>query len=209
MRLDTHIPARSRRSRGLTNTFRSISYSWTVPRPIEQLRAICRSSRPTSNLNLRTSLVLRTDNLLAGKRSALSWGGCLPLCCPAPLAPWKLIRRSRSRLRDRPKTVRLHPGFGVHLHPGLAVRIVPDWRSASSRNRVHVPPKSPLGRRHLPLGSDGSDGQDVQTRRSRSLEFGSRPGPRHCHKESGLRREIEGLHPPRHQRRAPVFHQER
>jgi hypothetical protein len=48
-----------------------------------------RSPRPTSNLNLRTSLVLRTDNLLAGKRSSLSWGGYSPLCCPAPLALWK------------------------------------------------------------------------------------------------------------------------
>src|SRR5215471_1433876 len=42
-------------------------YSWAVPRPIEQLRAICRNSRPTSNFNRRTSLILRTDNLLAGK----------------------------------------------------------------------------------------------------------------------------------------------
>src|SRR6204780_3189185 len=42
-------------------------YSCAVPRPIEQLRAMCRSPRPTSNFNLRTSLILRTDNLLAGK----------------------------------------------------------------------------------------------------------------------------------------------
>src|ERR1700758_3488374 len=42
-------------------------YSWAVPRPIEQLRAIARSPRPTSNFNRRTSLILRTDNLLAGK----------------------------------------------------------------------------------------------------------------------------------------------
>src|ERR1700721_2555163 len=112
-------------------------YSWTVPRPIEQLRAICRSPRPTSNLNLRTSLVLRTDNLLAGKRSSLSWGGFLPLCCPAPLALWKLIRRSRTRFRDRPKTVRLHPGIGVspssritvRNHPGLAFGIITESRS--------------------------------------------------------------------------------
>src|SRR5580698_5105327 len=34
---------------------------------IEQLRAICRSPRPTSIFNRRTSLILRTDNLLAGK----------------------------------------------------------------------------------------------------------------------------------------------
>src|SRR5512142_1214826 len=42
-------------------------YSCAVPRPIEQLRAICRNPRPTSNFNRRTSLILRTDNLLAGK----------------------------------------------------------------------------------------------------------------------------------------------
>ena len=33
-------------------------YSWAVPRPIEQHRAICRSPRPTSNFNRRTSLIL-------------------------------------------------------------------------------------------------------------------------------------------------------
>jgi hypothetical protein len=98
------------------------------------------------NLNLRTSLVLRTDNLLAGKRSSLSWGGYSPLCCPAPLALWKLIRRSRTRFRDRPKTVRLHPGslFGI----------IPDWRSASSRNRVHVPPESPAKAHREPISED-------------------------------------------------------
>jgi hypothetical protein len=61
-----------------------------------------------------------------------------------------LIRRSRTRFRDRPKTVRLHPGFGVHLHPGSLFGIIPDWRSASSRNRVHVPPDSP-DRNYLPI----------------------------------------------------------
>ena len=39
----------------------------TVPWPIEQLGTICLIPRPTSNLNRRISLVLRTDNLLAGK----------------------------------------------------------------------------------------------------------------------------------------------
>ena len=58
-----------------------------MPRPIEQLRAIARSPRPTSNFNLRTSLILRTDNLLAGKL-ILPFEGRLPaivlssgLCC--------------------------------------------------------------------------------------------------------------------------------
>jgi hypothetical protein len=100
---------------------------------MEQLRAICRSPRPTSSPNLRTSLVLRTDNLLAGKRSSLSWGGYSPLCCPTPLARWKLIRRSRTPFRDRPKTVRIHP-----------IRCLP-----SSRNRVHFPPESPATPRQM------------------------------------------------------------
>src|SRR5215471_12306860 len=100
-------------------------YSCAVPRPIEQLRAICRSPKPTSNFNRRTSLILRTDNLLAGKLILPFGGGCLPLCCPAPLALWKLIRRSRTRFRGRPKTVRLHPGFCVHLHPGSLFGIIP------------------------------------------------------------------------------------
>src|SRR5215471_13589249 len=60
-------------------------YSCAVPRPIEQLRAIARSPRPTSNFNRRTSLILRTDNLLAGKLILPFGGGCLPLCCPALL----------------------------------------------------------------------------------------------------------------------------
>jgi len=84
------------------------------------------------------------DNLLVGKLILPFGGGCLPLCCPAPSALWKLIRRSRTRFRDRPKTVRHHPGFGVRLRPGSLFGIIPDWRSASSRNRVHVPQESPL-----------------------------------------------------------------
>jgi uncharacterized protein (TIGR03435 family) len=60
-------------------------YSCTVPSPIEQLRAIARSPRPTENFNRRTSLILRTDNLLPGNQSSLSQGGYPPLCCPAPI----------------------------------------------------------------------------------------------------------------------------
>jgi hypothetical protein len=73
-------------------------------------------------------------------------GGLPAIVLSSAVGLWKLIRRSRTRFRDRPKTVRLHPGIGVHLHPGSLFGIIPDWRSASSRNRVHFPPESP-GRR--------------------------------------------------------------
>ena len=56
---------------------------------------------------------------------------------------WKSFRRSRTQLRDRPETVRLHPGTGVHLHPGILFEIIPEHRSESSRNRVHLAPESP------------------------------------------------------------------
>jgi len=56
---------------------------------------------------------------------------------------WKSFRRSRTQFRDRPETVRLHPGTGVHLHPGILFGINPERRSESSRNRVHLAPDSP------------------------------------------------------------------
>ena len=33
---------------------------------------------------------------------------------------------SRTRFRDRPETVRLHRGIGVHLHPGILFGIIPE-----------------------------------------------------------------------------------
>src|SRR3984885_1639276 len=62
---------------------------------------------------------------------------------------WKSFRRSRTQFRDWPETVRLHPGTGVHLHPGILFEIIPEHRSESSRNRVHLTPDSP--QRTLPL----------------------------------------------------------
>ncbi len=56
---------------------------------------------------------------------------------------WKSFRRSRTQFRDRPETVRLHPGTGVHLHPGILFGIIPEHRSESSRNRVHLAPETP------------------------------------------------------------------
>src|SRR5215468_7012599 len=111
-------------------------YSCAVPRPIEQLRAICRRPRPTSNFNRRTSLILRTDNLLAGKL-ILPFEGRLPaiVLSSAAICLWKSFRRSRTQLRDRPET--------VHLHPGILFGFIPEHRSPSSRNRVHLAPDSP------------------------------------------------------------------
>jgi hypothetical protein len=50
---------------------------------------------------------------------------------------------SRTRFRDRPETVRLHRGIGVHLHPGILFGFTPECCSESSRNRVHLRPDSP------------------------------------------------------------------
>src|SRR5579862_8733552 len=119
-------------------------YSCAVPRPIEQLRAIARNPRPTSNFSRRTSFILRMDNLLAGKL-ILPFEGRLPaiVLSSAAICLWKSFRRSRTQFRDRPETVRLHPGTGVHLHPGILFEITPELRSESSRNRVHLAPDSP------------------------------------------------------------------
>ena len=61
----------------------------------------------------------------------------------AAICLWKSFRRSRTQFRDRPETVRLHRGTGVHLHPGILFGINPERRSESSRNRVHLAPDSP------------------------------------------------------------------
>src|SRR5580698_10128028 len=83
-------------------------YSCAVPSPIEQLRAICRRPRPTSNFNLRTSLILRTDNLLAVKLILPFEGRLLVIVLSsAAICLWKSFQRSRTLFRDRPETVRL------------------------------------------------------------------------------------------------------
>src|ERR1700690_4303032 len=92
-------------------------YSCAVPRPIEQLRAIARRPRPTENFNRRTSLILRTDNLLAGKLILPFGGGFLPLCCPAPLSLWKSFRAQAER----------GSGIGLKLFG-----VIPEPRSCSS-----------------------------------------------------------------------------
>lgn len=66
------------------------------------------------------------------------------MCRPAPARLWKSFRRSRTRFRGRPETVRPHRGIGVRLRPGILFGIIPECRSELSRNRVHLAPDSPL-----------------------------------------------------------------
>jgi hypothetical protein len=63
--------------------------SAAVPRPIEQLRAIARSPKPTQTLNRRTSLILRTDNLLAGKLILPFLGRLLAIVMSSAAGLWK------------------------------------------------------------------------------------------------------------------------
>jgi len=121
-----HIPLSSVLSHGIAAHLNPVSVnSCAVPRPIEQLRAIARSPRPTSNFNRRTSLILRTDNLLAGKLILPFGGGCLPLCCPA------LLRACGNHSGEAERS----SGIGL------------ERRSESSRNRVHLAPDSPTSTR--------------------------------------------------------------
>jgi hypothetical protein len=85
---------------------------------------------------------------------------------------WKSFRRSRTRFRDRPETVRLHPGTGVHLHPGILFGIIPEHRSESSRNRVHLAPESPqFDRSHQKPYSEGvMDAIPITPERKAQLE---------------------------------------
>ena len=76
---------------------------------------------------------------------------------------WELFRRSRTPLRGRPETVRLHPGTGVHLHPGILFGINPEHCSESSRNRVHLAPDSPPIGRSVQLFLFISDQHDLRT----------------------------------------------
>src|ERR1035441_5230598 len=134
------IPAATARSR----------YSWTVPSPIPQLRAIWRCPSPNSNLNRRTSLTFRMDFLLAGTLSSFIYGVSMPGDCPASLHLLLLVcgkhsAPSRTPFRQATKTVRLPTGMGVHLQTGMLFGITTESCSASERNRVHLRPDSTLG----------------------------------------------------------------
>src|ERR1035441_3583190 len=67
-------------------------YSCTVLTESEQLRAICRCSSFSSLLRRRTSLILRVDFRLAGKRFSLQGQGLLPGVDVQRLYLWKTFR---------------------------------------------------------------------------------------------------------------------
>ena len=122
-------------------------YSWTVPSPIPQQRAIWRCPRPNSKRNRRTSFVFRMDNLLAGTLISLFVEFQLPDYCPVPLPLLLSIERhsapDRTPFRQATKTVRFPTGIGVHFQTGILFGFTTEWCSASDRNRVHLRPDSP------------------------------------------------------------------
>src|SRR5689334_8234236 len=104
-------------------------YSCAVPRPIEQLRAIARSPRPTSNFNRRTSLILRTDNLLAGKL-ILPFEGEAACHC---------VVECRLACGNHSGEAEHDSGIGLKLFGFIAESVfafIPESCSGSSRNAV-------------------------------------------------------------------------
>jgi len=51
------------------------------------------------------------------------------------------FRDNGERYSGVQQDVQLRPGIHVHLYPGIAFGIIPEWCSASSRNRVHLGPE--------------------------------------------------------------------
>jgi hypothetical protein len=114
-----------------------------VPRPIEQLRAICRNPRPTSNFNRRTSLILRTDNLLAGKL-ILPFEGEAACHC---------VVQRRSACGNHSGEAEHSYGIGLKLFsfvPEPVFTFIPEHRSESWRIRVRLAPDSPTASRKTP-----------------------------------------------------------
>jgi hypothetical protein len=123
-------------------------YSWTVPSPIPQLRAIWRCPNPNSNRNRKTSFVFHMDFLLAGTLSSFIYGVSMPGDCPASLhillfVCGKHSAPSRTPFRRTARTVRLPTGIGVHPQTGMLFGITTKWCSASDRNPVNLRPDSP------------------------------------------------------------------
>jgi len=131
-------------------------YSWTVLSPIRQLRAICRCPNPSSNLNLKTSLTFRMDDLLAGTLFLLIYGVSMPGYCPALLRPtavrlWKTFRSKPNTIPVDEQNCSPSHRNGVRLQTGMLFGITTEWCSPSERNRVRLRPDSPRcdGRGHL------------------------------------------------------------
>src|SRR5258708_1595200 len=164
------IPAAAARSR----------YSWTVLRPIRQLRAICRCPNPNSNLNRRTSLTFRMDDLLAGTLFSFMHGVSMPGNCPAWLRPsaarlWKTFRSKPNTIPvDGRKCSPSHRN-GVRLHNGMLFGFTTEWCSPSQRNRVRLRPDSPLNLHAVELSHAScvfctSEPVSVETQVSRMLK---------------------------------------
>src|SRR3984893_15798346 len=136
------IPAAAARSR----------YSWTVPRPIPQLRAIWRCPNPNSNRNRSNSFVFRMDILLAG--TLFSSLFMESLCRVIVQRRYRLLRLGlwktfRSKLNAIPavgKNCSPSHRNRFHLQTGMLFGITTEWCSASDRNRVHLRPDSPSQR---------------------------------------------------------------
>src|SRR5271157_330425 len=110
-------------------------YSWTVLSPIRQLRAICRCPSPNSNLNLRTSLTFRMDDLLAGTLfSFLMEFQCRDIvqcCCTSCCSPVENIPLQAERHSGRRAKLFAFPPESVS-----AFRT--ECCSESKRNRVRL-----------------------------------------------------------------------
>ena len=124
-------------------------YSCTVLTESEQLRAICRCSSFSSFLSRRTSLILRVDFLLAGKRFSLQGPGSLTRRgCPASYL-WKTFRGKPNSVPGLAKkcsdsarnSCSASPRNGVRNHPGMLFGFSPESCSPSARNRVRVAPE--------------------------------------------------------------------
>src|SRR5664280_245063 len=124
-------------------------YSCTVLTESEQLRAICRCSSFSSFLSRRTSLILRVDFLLAGKRFSLQGQGLVPGVDVHRLYLWKTFRgqaEQRSGVGQkvfgfRQEWCSASPRNGVRNHPGMLFGFSPECCSGSARNRVRVAPE--------------------------------------------------------------------
>ena len=133
-------PAASARSR----------YSWTVPSPIRQLRAICRCPNLNSNRNRRTSLTFRMDDLLAGTLFSL-WmefqcrlivqRRCTSCCLPVENIPLQAEHHSARRQKCSPShRNRCSPSErnAVRNHNGIVFGFRAESRSPSTGFPTHA-----------------------------------------------------------------------
>src|ERR1035438_2735904 len=124
-------------------------YSCTVLTESEQLRAICRCSSCSSFLSRRTSLILRMDFLLAGKRFSLQGQGLLPGVDVQRHYLWKTFRGKPNSVPGSAEkcsasarnSCSASPRNGVRNHPGILFGFIPECCSPSARNRVRVAPE--------------------------------------------------------------------